>query len=79
MGGFTNKTVRTCYLCTNFFVCLFVFWLFPVKNFNAFLEFTIVFVNLIKIKIKIYLKKMDSQGGETVEQTKETIKNGKKK
>ena len=54
--GFTNKTVWTClYAChlyNNFFVCLFVFWSFFCKNI-FFLEFTIVFLNLIKIKIKI--------------------------
>ena len=59
-GGFTNKTVwaclYACYLCTNFFLFL-CFWLFLVKNFHVFLEFTIAFVNLIKIKLKIYLKK----------------------
>ena len=56
--GFINKTVwtclYTCYLYNNFvclFVCLF-FGRFLVKIF--FLEFTIVFANLMKIKIKIY-------------------------
>ena len=43
-GSFTNKTVWTCFyacsLCTIFFF--------------FFLEFTIVFVTLIEIKIKIY-------------------------
>ena len=54
-GGFTNKTVWTCsyacYLCTS---VLFVwFWVVSCKKIYVFLEFTIVFVNLImKIKIK---------------------------
>ena len=55
-GGFANKKVWTClhacYLYNNFFVCLFVFWLFSCKYF-FFLEFTVVFENLMKIKIKI--------------------------
>ena len=63
-GGFTNKTVWTClyacYLYNNFFVCLFislfVFWSFSCEK-NLFLEFTIAFENLRKIKIKIYQKK----------------------
>ena len=50
--GFTNKTAWTClyacYLCINFFFCLFVSWLLLAKNFDAFLECTIVFVNSIK-------------------------------
>ena len=57
-GGFTNKTVWTYlyayYLYNNFlFVCLF-FGRFLVKI--LFLEFTIVFVHLMKIKIK-FIKK----------------------
>ena len=64
-GGFTNKTVWTCYMHVIFiitfclFVCLFVclfFDRFLVKNYFL-LEFTIVFANLVKIKTNIYLKK----------------------
>ena len=47
-SGFTNKTVWT-YL----YAC---FGLFLAKNF-WFLEFTIVFLILMKMEIKIYLKK----------------------
>ena len=56
-GGFTNKTVWTClyacYLFTNSFFVYSFFWFFLVKNFYVFLEFAVMFVNLIKIKIKI--------------------------
>ena len=44
-SGFTNKTVWTCsYAC-------------HMQKISVFLEFTILFVNLIKIKMKIYFKK----------------------
>ena len=62
-GGFTNKTVWTCYMHVIFiiifclFVCLF-FDRFLVKNYFL-LEFTIVFANLVKIKTNIYLKKKE--------------------
>ena len=64
-GGFTNKTVWTClYACYFYnsflfvclFVCLFVFWSFSCKN-VFFFEFTILLVNLIKIKIQFIKKK----------------------
>ena len=62
-GGFTNKTVWTClyayYLYNNFFclfISLFVFRSFSCEK-NLFFEFKIAFVNLRKIKIKIYQKK----------------------
>ena len=58
-GGFTNKTVWTClyacYLYNNFFL---FFGRFLVKK-NFFFEFTIVFLNLMKMKIKLYLKKIE--------------------
>ena len=57
-GTFTNKTVwiclYACYLDNNFFVCLFAFWSFSCKKNNFFRIYKLVFVNLMKIKIKIY-------------------------
>ena len=61
-GDFTNKIVWTClyacYLRTNFFFCLFGFWLFLVKNLYVSLEFTVV-CKFDKNKYKHLLKKIN--------------------
>ena len=44
-GGFTNKTVWT---------CLYACYLSLSYHMHVFLEFAVVFVNSMKIKIKVY-------------------------